>query len=93
MGGRASAWAIRQASAERMEGRAADRAGGRVNGRARGRAGGRSAGRSAGTFWYTISGFSSKFVIISRADGLKRRGELKSFLIPGEFNNVGNIKV
>ena len=55
--------------------------------------GGRAGGRSAATFLYTISGFSSKYVIISRADGLKWRGELKCFLIPGKFNHVGNIKV
>ena len=44
------------------------------------------------TCCYTISVFSSKFVIIPRADGLKWRGELKCFLISEEFNNVGNIK-
>ena len=62
-------------------------------GRAGGRASGRSAGRSAGTFLYTISVFSSTFVIMPRIDSLKWKGELKCFLIPREFTNVGNTKV
>ena len=62
---------IRRATAERKDGRAVERAGGRVDGRASVRAGGRLEGRSAGRFLYTISDFSSKFVIIPRADGLK----------------------
>ena len=75
MGGRAGAWRSGGRARERMNGRAGKRALGRVD------------ERSAGTFWYTISVFGSKFVIIHRADGLKWRGELKCFLIPEEFNS------
>ena len=82
VGGRADALAIRRASAERMDGRAGERAGGRVDGRASSRAGRRVGGAVGRNILIYDKWLSSKFVIISMADGLKWRGELRCFLIP-----------
>ena len=79
-----------------MVGRASRRAGVWTGGRAVRRAGGR-AGRPGHLDIRYVAlvqiPMCARYVIISRADDLQWRGELKCFLIPVEFISVGNIKV